>query len=214
MDGMCILFVCILFVTVNVWLTLSFLVPRAWLIRPVESIYDLDNLKLSNVKADHVRKGVEATFKLVHILVEGHVRENLGNSPPRGAQFILGTPTVPHMVDTITMTNLGYIQLKANPGVWELRLREGRSADIYEIDHVGDSYSAKKAEKGDTGLASIIVNNFRGVTVYPVVKRRPGKEQEDVLEPEEGSKGGNGGGIWEQLKSRYVENLFIGNSFD
>lgn len=36
-------------------------------------------------------------------------------------------------VDTIVMANLGYFQLKANPGAWLLRLRQGRSADIYSI---------------------------------------------------------------------------------
>ena len=27
----------------------------------------------------------------------------------------------------------GYFQLKANPGAWVLRLRQGRSEDIYQI---------------------------------------------------------------------------------
>lgn len=27
----------------------------------------------------------------------------------------------------------GYFQLKANPGAWILRLREGRSEDIYQV---------------------------------------------------------------------------------
>lgn len=36
-------------------------------------------------------------------------------------------------VDTIVMANLGYFQLKANPGAMILRLREGRSSDIYNI---------------------------------------------------------------------------------
>ncbi len=31
------------------------------------------------------------------------------------------------------MANLGYFQLKASPGAWTLRLRDGRSADIYSI---------------------------------------------------------------------------------
>lgn len=36
-------------------------------------------------------------------------------------------------VDTIVMANLGYFQLKANPGAWLLKLRHGRSSDIYSI---------------------------------------------------------------------------------
>ncbi|KAJ3413453.1 hypothetical protein HDV05_008022 [Chytridiales sp. JEL 0842] len=185
-------------------LTLGMDVPRAWLIRPVESIYDLDNLKLSTVKSEHLRRGVEAKFQLLNILVEGHVRDSMSPSPPRGAQFILGTPAVPHMVDTITMANLGYIQLKANPGVWELRLREGRSDEIYEIDQVSESY-LQKAE-AQNGPVKVIVNSFRGVTVYPTVKRRPGKENEDVLESDEAKAKAANNGIWDQLKSRVFGN--------
>lgn len=37
-------------------------------------------------------------------------------SPPRGLQLVLGTRQQPHLVDTIVMANLGYFQLKANPG--------------------------------------------------------------------------------------------------
>ena len=36
--------------------------------------------------------------------------------------------------DTIVMANLGYFQLKAAPGYWDLKLRSGPSADIYKID--------------------------------------------------------------------------------
>ena len=35
--------------------------------------------------------------------------------------------------DTIVMANLGYFQLKAHPGRWDLRLRPGKSADIFNI---------------------------------------------------------------------------------
>lgn len=32
------------------------------------------------------------------------------------------------------MSNLGYFQLKANPGVWKIELAQGRSKSIYQID--------------------------------------------------------------------------------
>ena len=31
------------------------------------------------------------------------------------------------------MANLGYLQLKSNPGRWFMALREGRSAELYDI---------------------------------------------------------------------------------
>lgn len=57
----------------------------------------------------------------------------MSGSPPRGLQITLGTESRPVIVDTIVMANLGYFQLKANPGAWILRLRQGRSSEIYDI---------------------------------------------------------------------------------
>ena len=45
----------------------------------------------------------------------------------------LGTEQEPVVVDTIVMANLGYLQLKSNPGRWYLKLRDGRSSEIYDI---------------------------------------------------------------------------------
>lgn len=36
-------------------------------------------------------------------------------------------------VDTLVMQNLGYFQLKASPGLWELSIAPGRSRDLYQI---------------------------------------------------------------------------------
>lgn len=66
-------------------------------------------------------------------MLEGHCFEATSGSPPRGLQITLGTERQPVIVDTIVMANLGYFQLKANPGAWILRLRQGRSAEIYDI---------------------------------------------------------------------------------
>jgi hypothetical protein len=72
-------------------------------------------------------------FELEYLLLEGHCFETTMGNPPRGLQITLGTETQPVVVDTIVMANLGYFQLKANPGAWILRLRQGRSADIFDI---------------------------------------------------------------------------------
>jgi UDP-glucose:glycoprotein glucosyltransferase len=39
-------------------------------------------------------------------------------------------------VDTLVMQNLGYFQLKASPGLWELSIAPGRSRDLYQINSV------------------------------------------------------------------------------
>lgn len=40
----------------------------------------------------------------------------------------------------MVMENLGYFQLQAGPGLWELALAKGRASEVYEI--IGDSNSS------------------------------------------------------------------------
>ncbi|VDN44466.1 unnamed protein product [Gongylonema pulchrum] len=109
-------------------LTLTVVPPDAWMVQSVYAVYDLDNIKLENVAGN-----VIARYELEHILLEGHCFDDMTGSPPRGLQFTLGTQTNPTRYDTIVMANLGYFQLKASPGAWILRLRDGKSKDIYDI---------------------------------------------------------------------------------
>ena len=109
-------------------LTQNYHVPDNWLVEPVKSVYDLDNIKLEGI--DH---GVSSEWELGSILLEGHCFESGTGNPPRGLQLNLGTKANPNHTDTIVMANLGYFQLKADPGAWYLNLRPGRSDLIYEI---------------------------------------------------------------------------------
>lgn len=156
-------------------LTAGMNVPPAWLVSPEVSVHDLDNIKLSTVKGD-----VEALYELEHILIEGHSREGRG-SPPRGAQLVLGTNSNPLLTDTIIMANLGYFQFKANPGYYNIRLKEGRSADVYKIESIGAQ--GYEAVQGDEGT-NVALMDFQGTTLYPRLKRNPGMEKVDVLEEE------------------------------
>lgn len=83
--------------------------------------------------------------------------------------------------ETIVMANLGYFQLKAQPGVWRLHLREGPSRDIFSID------AANKKP--------ILVNSFQSVVVKVKVKRNPGKESTSLLESEEEESKGTGNSL-------------------
>ncbi|POR35107.1 UDP-glucose:glycoprotein glucosyltransferase [Tolypocladium paradoxum] len=161
-------------------LTAGMDVPPAWLVAPKESTHDLDNIKLSSAKS-----GVDATYELEHILIEGHSREGRG-APPRGAQLVLATEKDPLLTDTIVMSNLGFFQFKANPGFYNIQLKQGRTADIYTIESIGaQGWEAVPGDEG-TGLALM---DFQGTTLYPRLKRRPGMEKEDVLEKADGSSG-------------------------
>ncbi|KAI0475174.1 UDP-glucose:glycoprotein glucosyltransferase [Xylariaceae sp. FL0804] len=145
----------------------------AWLVAAKDSVHDLDNLKLSSIKSD-----VEAVYELENILIEGHSRELTG-SPPRGVQLVLGTEHDPHFADTIIMANIGYFQFKANPGYYNIRLKEGRSSEIFDIVSVGAS--GYEAVPGDEGT-EVALMDFQGTTLYPRLQRKAGMEREDVLE--------------------------------
>ncbi len=61
-------------------------------------------------------------------------------------QLVLGTEEDPHFADTIIMSNLGFFQFKANPGVYNIQLKKGRSSEIYSMESVGASGWAASPE--------------------------------------------------------------------
>ncbi|KRX38170.1 UDP-glucose:glycoprotein glucosyltransferase 1 [Trichinella murrelli] len=81
--------------------TLNIIAPQSWMVESVEAVYDLDNIKMEEVKGDVVAK-----FQLEYILLEGRCFDERSGSPPRGLQFTLGTFHEPFMFDTIVMANL------------------------------------------------------------------------------------------------------------
>ncbi|KAJ2964307.1 hypothetical protein NQZ79_g834 [Umbelopsis isabellina] len=152
---------------------------KSWHISPKVANYDLDNILLKSIDKSQRANGVSAVFELVYILIDGHCRDMSSQGPPRGLQFVLGSNNSPNMTDTIVMANLGYFQLKANPGVWQLSLRDGRSQEIYQLESVGtEGWLSPTVEESGNSIALL---TFEGATIYPRVKKYKGKEQEDVL---------------------------------
>lgn len=118
------------YIKMDVWTYKNSLsqVPENWMVEVVRSVYDLDNIKLMEINGP-----VHSEYELEYLLLEGHCFDSTSGAPPRGLQFTLGTKDTPIIVDTIVMANLGYFQLKANPGAWLLKLRHGKSEDIYDV---------------------------------------------------------------------------------
>lgn len=166
-------------------LNLGMEVPPAWLVAPKVSVHDLDNIKLGSIKSN-----VEATYELQNILIEGHSRELPGGQPPRGAQLVLGTEADQHFADTIVMSNLGFFQFKANPGYYNIKLKQGRTADIFDLESVGSR--GMTTVPGDEGT-EVVLMDFQGTTLYPRLVRKAGMEGEDVLQDEGASKNASGG---------------------
>ncbi|KAJ1994999.1 killer toxin resistant protein [Dimargaris cristalligena] len=163
--------------------TLAIDAPSAWMVTPVACAYDLDNIQLATVPSAQASEGIRAHFQLKHIMVEGHCQDLTLGYPPRGLQLVLGNPAQPHVADTIVMANYGYVQFLADPGVWTLRLRDGRSSDIYVLEDIAsDGWSGDALRDVQ---AQIIVNSFQGAKVYPRVRRRPGQEAAQLLQTTE-----------------------------
>jgi UDP-glucose:glycoprotein glucosyltransferase len=162
-------------VPVEALLTLAMDVPSSWLVAPKESVYDLDNIKLSSVKGTDI----DAIYALEHILIEGHSRDSTTKAPPRGVQLTLGTENSHYVTDTIIMANLGYFQFKAQPGLWQINLKPGRSEKLFNIDSVGAL--GYRPQTGDENK-EVALLSFHGRTLFPRLSRKPGYEEEDVLE--------------------------------
>ena len=154
-------------------------VPPAWLVSSKVSVDDLDNLRIKDIKARRNTEHIEAIYELENILIEGHSRDLSSGSAPRGVQLVLATEKDPHFADTIIMANLGFFQFKANPGVYNIHLKEGRSSDIFTIESVGaQGYSPVPGDE----TTEIALMDFQGTTLYPRLARKPNMETEDVLE--------------------------------
>ncbi|XP_053733940.1 UDP-glucose:glycoprotein glucosyltransferase 2 isoform X2 [Synchiropus splendidus] len=165
-------------------LTLNMITPEGWMVQAVSSPHDLDNIHLQDVSGV-----VAAEYELEHLLVEGHCFDLSTGQPPRGLQFTLGTSQEPLMYDTIVMANLGYFQLKANPGAWSLRLRKGRSEEIYDIlSHDGTDSPA------DGSDVVVLLKSFHSKIIKVRVQKKADKMNEDLLSETSESKG-----LWDSL---------------
>jgi UDP-glucose:glycoprotein glucosyltransferase len=164
----------------DVLLTFAADFQKSWLAFPKLSVHDLDNIRLADLPSSQRAKGVDAVLELEALVVEGHAREVPTNKPPRGLQLELrGAGEEEAREDTSIMANLGYFQLKANPGFWHLSIRPGRSSEVYELESTGaDGW--KSGDVAKTGDA-LFVSTFEGVTLYPRFRRKPGHELTELL---------------------------------
>lgn len=94
------------------------------------------------------------------------------------------------------MANLGYFQLKANPGAWSLQLRHGKSADIYDITNVDGLNTIHSV--GESHV-SVVINSFRSHVLKVRVTKKPEKINVDLLGDEE-----QAGGIWDSITSTFT----------
>jgi UDP-glucose:glycoprotein glucosyltransferase len=162
-------------------LTLNMDSPGAWQMEPVTSGHDMDNIKLSQI----TDSTVFAKYKIAHLYVQGNAAEQPSRQPPRGLQLALDTTaTIPSTIsDTIVMANLGYFQLKASPGKFNLHMVDGRSTELYTMNG-GDHLYPSPTE----GQLELTVDSFTGLDVTLAVAKKPGMEKEELLQVPENAK--------------------------
>ncbi|KAK4469064.1 hypothetical protein MN116_006653 [Schistosoma mekongi] len=169
-------------------LTLGMDEPHGWMVAAIKAAHDLDNLRLADYRSSHHL--VEAVFELEYLLLEGYCIEESNMKPPRGLQLTLGpTPTL-EACDTIVMANLGYFQLKANPGSWHLRIRAGKSQKLYEIS--GQEHSHIPASSKEI---IALISNFRSKIIEVYVSKRAEYAEESLLD-DSSEESGSGSGNW------------------
>ncbi|OMJ25881.1 UDP-glucose:glycoprotein glucosyltransferase [Smittium culicis] len=222
-------------------LTLAMNVPSSWLVSATKSDYDLDNINLRSIDSKHgvaalfslnsvlieghaqdsadrsPPSGLQVVLTNGPHLVSKQKNQVDSSIYNREAKQKYGKIHA----ETIVMANLGYFQLQAQFGVYSLSTRSGRSRRLYEMICLGsESYSKcnsiiGKKYTGNTESSNnygvIMLDSFKGVTVYPVFSKRVGMEKQPILAPETensfSKSASNDKGVIEQAKDM-IGNLF------
>jgi UDP-glucose:glycoprotein glucosyltransferase len=168
-------------------------VPEAWNVQSSSALQDADNLRCSDDTCGDVRGSDVTTlgYTLKSLLLGGQCFDEVSRSPPNGLQLTLkrvgASPQNDDSVDTLVMQNLGYFQLAAMPGAWELALAEGRGRDLFEIapsdSSSGEEEHASKDEASSAVVSqAVAVSSFYDANTVLRVRKRAGKENSELLE--------------------------------
>jgi UDP-glucose:glycoprotein glucosyltransferase len=157
---------------------------------------DLDNLRCDEGSTgpcgDAGTAVTTARYRVKHLLLAGQCfvaasssgSSSSGGGSARGLQLVLrseggaadttSSSTAAVSSDTVVMGNLGYFQLKANPGVWHIELAAGPASDNYELAPTATSTIATASTTGNTAAAAAVAASTQQYTavVRDFVKRR------------------------------------------
>lgn len=139
-----------------------------WLVTAHEAEHDMDNLR----PVDVLSKGghCQTTYALRQLYVEGQAmilgEEGWPIATAKGMQFeITGKGALEASDDTIVMGNLGYFQVRGDPGFYRASLKSG-SNDTFQLVTTDD----------------LEVSSYITPPHQLRVKMRPGKSHEDLFE--------------------------------
>lgn len=155
-------------------LTMELHAPRGMVAMAAGAVYDLDNIRLADVPVELRATGVEALYEARDLLIEGHGRD-IKAVVPHGLEIELEGIDGKSRHDTILMESLGYFQFRVPPGRWNLKVREGSSAEKYELVSTGvKGWDSPPLHVTGPGIT---VDTLQGSTVYPqfALRDRPAK---------------------------------------
>ncbi|CAJ1415192.1 unnamed protein product [Effrenium voratum] len=142
-----------------------------WLVTAYEAEHDMDNLR----PVDVISRGghCQTTYALRQLYVEGQAMilgdEGWPVATAKGMQFeITGKGALEASDDTIVMGNLGYFQVRGNPGFYGASLKPGSSNETFELVTSED----------------LEVSSYITPPAQLRVKMRPGKSHEDLFADE------------------------------
>eukprot|EP00501_MAST-03F_sp_TOSAG23-6_P002044 GSMAST32.ASY1.ANO1.2133.1 assembled CDS len=148
--------------------------PESWNIIQTESPVDTDNIQLS------LHDSIDVGLQLKHLLLAGH--------SANGVQIFIKNADVfsndfsdNERSDTVVMQNLGYWQLKSNPGIWSLHLSKGITPEIYAIHNIDNSKENVFDEFEEFTLQPIMRKFSPQMEQLNVVRRR-GMENRNLLD--------------------------------
>ena len=133
-----------------------------------------------------------------------------------GSQVTQSNTDGPHVehTDTLVMKTAGYWQLRANPGVWDMRIAEGsRGAEIYHmvegsVAPSGRITLAKNATESSS--KTLVMRDFSNQGKLLLVKRRKGFEEAELFSEEVATTGSQG----EEHETVHVFSLATGHAYE
>eukprot|EP00457_Paulinella_chromatophora_P000298 gb/GEZN01000298.1/.p1 GENE.gb/GEZN01000298.1/~~gb/GEZN01000298.1/.p1 ORF type:complete len:1655 (+),score=392.74 gb/GEZN01000298.1/:38-5002(+) len=170
-------------------LSLQLSVPSSWLVQSSVTPADVDNIRLPDLETN----SLSVQYSLTHLLVSGSCYEPDGYTAPAGLQLYLSSPSKPQAGDTVVMENMGYFQLKANPGVWSISL-DPLHASVYRIIAPADD---------DADQMQVAVSSYFQDSTKLKVHRRTGQEETRLedLSPEGKADSSLWGSFWKKDKA-------------
>lgn len=171
-----------------------------------------------------------AELVLKNLLISGQCFDARMMEPVNGLQLILvdgtegekkeeeeeeveGGVEKRHHSDTLVMQNNAYFQLRADPGLWKVKLAEGRARELYEV--VSEDEEEGGVLKLVRGQELVVAKrDFSNSVETLKVQKQAGKEDvpllDEISQEEEGGWAGGKDGMWSSLsnlwKGKAVQN--------